>query len=68
MIRLPAPVGFGITKQLGFLYLTSTLLKLRVWLFFLTKERCCFSVKNDKGMRKERGLCAEQSQEDRIEF
>ena len=68
MIRLPAPVGFGTTKWLGFLCLTSAFLKPRIWLFFLTKEQCYLSVEDDKKIRKKRGLYAEQSQEDGIKF
>ena len=54
MIRLPTPVGFGTTKWLGFLYLTSAFLKSRVWLFFLTKGWCCPLVEDDKRVRKKR--------------
>jgi len=51
IIHLPVPVGFGTTKWLGFLCLTSTPLKPRVWLFFLTKGQCCPSIKGDKRVR-----------------
>ena len=61
MICLPAPVGFGTTKRLDFLCLTSASLKPRIWLFFLTKEQCYPSVEDDKEIRKEGGLYAEQS-------
>jgi len=51
VICLSVPVGFGTTKRLGFLYLTSALLKPRVRLFFLTKGQCCPSVKDEKRVR-----------------
>ena len=63
VIHLPTPVGFGITKQLGFLCLTSTPLKPRVWLFFLTKRQYCPLVEDDKRVRVVRGSCAGWSQE-----
>ena len=57
VIHLPAPVGFGTTKRLGFLCLTSAPLKPRVWLFFLTKGRCCPSVEDGKRVKVERAQC-----------
>jgi len=51
VIHLPAPVGFGTTKQLSFLYLTNVPLKPRVWLFFLTKGQCCPLVEDEKIVR-----------------
>jgi len=51
VVHLPVPVGFGTTKRLGFLYLTSAPLKPRVQLFFLTKGQCCSSVEDDKRVR-----------------
>jgi len=48
-------VGFGITKQLDFLYLTSAPLKPRVWLFFLTLGILPL-VEDDERVKEERAL------------
>ena len=45
VIYLTIPVGFGTTKQLGSPLLVGMPLKPRVWLFFLTKELCCFLLR-----------------------
>ena len=45
---------FGTNKWLGFLYLISTPLKLRVWLFFLTKGQCYLLVEDGKRVRVNR--------------
>jgi len=55
VIHLPAPVSFSTTKQLGFLYLTSTSLKPKVWLFFLTKGQCYPLVEDEKRVRVREG-------------
>ena len=55
VICLPAPVGFDTTKWLGFLCLTSTFLKPRVQLFFLTKGWCCPLVEDEKRVRVREG-------------
>ena len=56
VIHLPAPVGFGTTKRLGFSCLTSIPLMPRIWQFFLTKEWCCSSVEDGKRVSYERVL------------
>ena len=49
------------TKWSSFSYLTSILLKLRVWQFFLTRKQCCLLVKDNKRVKRvkriERVLC-----------